>query len=461
MQTGRKSLLTSLGRGVSWAALALAITLGSSGFVRAGDSEESAVQEIIAAVISSVMRIDQTVAGIESAVGAFEESFQSKHIATRQLCISDESGAETCITKAELDAFLKTQREVHASADGVKSDEPAPAADEARALTPPLTAPTTIATVETAPADAAVPHGQAADDQLDATGSISRSEPSPTADAKYPDWQGGWERWYPPNSSYEPHSGLFTAGGQPSFDQSKPWGPGQEAPLTTEYQEVYENSRADQAAGGAGNFFDHAVRCMPGGMPLMTNAFTPLEFVVTPEVTYVLTDNTEPIRRIYTDGRDFPTDIVPTYAGYSIGRWTDQDAAGVYQVLEVETRGPFKGPRAYDATGLPLAFDNQSIFKERIYRDQADPKILHDEVIVIDNALTRPWIVDKKYTNNPHPHWTESGCIETNNMVAIGPQTYFMSADGLLMPVRKDQPAPDLRYFTTGSEDGLRRAAAR
>ena len=47
-------------------------------------------------------------------------------------------------------------------------------------------------------------------------------------------------------------------------------------------------------------------------------------------------------------------------------------------MLEVETRGPFKGPRAYDATGLPLHFDNQSIFKERIFRDKDDPKILHD-----------------------------------------------------------------------------------
>jgi hypothetical protein len=44
----------------------------------------------------------------------------------------------------------------------------------------------------------------------------------------------------------------------------------------------------DQAKGGEGNFFDHAVRCMPGGVLLMTIAFTPLEFVVTPETTKVL-----------------------------------------------------------------------------------------------------------------------------------------------------------------------------
>jgi hypothetical protein len=56
--------------------------------------------------------------------------------------------------------------------------------------------------------------------------------------------------------------------------------------------------------------------------------------------------------------------------------------------------------RAYDATGLPLAFDNQSTFKERIYRDKADPKILHDEITVIDHALTRPWTVDKSMCSN-------------------------------------------------------------
>ena len=83
-------------------------------------------------------------------------------------------------------------------------------------------------------------------------------------------------------------------------------------------------------------------------------------------------------------------------------------------MLEVETRGPFKGPRAYDATGLPLAFDNQSIFKERIYLDKADPNILHDEITVIDHALTRPWTVDKRYVRepNPRPDWDEAYCTE-------------------------------------------------
>lgn len=256
--------------------------------------------------------------------------------------------------------------------------------------------------------------------------------------AKYPDWKGAWARFVVP--------GL---GGQPSFDQTKPWGFGQEAPLTPEYRKVLEDSLADQANGGEGNFFDHAVRCFPGGMPLNMIAFRPLEFVVTPNTTYVMIGGSEHFRRIFTDGRDWPKQIESTYAGYSLGRWIDTDGDGTYDTLEVETRGPFKGPRAYDATGLPLAFDNQSTFKERIYRDKADPKILHDEITVFDNALTRPWTVDKKYVLNPdrRPEWPEAYCSENPSMIAIGKDSYFLSGDGALMPVRKGQSPPDLRYF--------------
>jgi hypothetical protein len=255
---------------------------------------------------------------------------------------------------------------------------------------------------------------------------------------RYPDWKGAWARFVVP--------GL---GGQPSFDQTKPWGFGQEAPLTPEYRKVLEESLADQANGGEGNFFDHAIRCYPGGMPLNMIAFRPLEFIVTPNTTYVLIGGSEHFRRIFTDGRDWPKEIEPTYAGYSLGKWIDTDGDGTYDTLEVETRGPFKGPRAYDATGLPLAFDNQSTFKERIYRDKADAKILHDEITVLDNALTRPWTVDKKYVRdaNPRPNWPEAYCTENPSMMAIGKESYFLSSDGALMPVRKNQLPPDLRYF--------------
>ena len=117
-------------------------------------------------------------------------------------------------------------------------------------------------------------------------------------------------------------------------------------------------------------------------------------------------------------------------------------------MLEVETRG-FKGPRAYDASGLPLHFDNQSVFLERFHLDKADPNILHIETTVIDHALTRPWTVDRRYWRHPdtRPKWPENYCSEGNANIAIGKENYFVSADGFLMPAKKDQAPPDLRYF--------------
>jgi hypothetical protein len=253
-------------------------------------------------------------------------------------------------------------------------------------------------------------------------------------EAKYPDWKGQWTRFTVP---------LKT---QPSHDQTKPWGFGQEAPLTPEYQKVLADSIADQANGGLGNFPTTLGRA--AGMPHMMMAFQPLEFVVTPETTYIMIGSYDHYRRIFTDGRDFPVGDEPTFAGYSIGRWVDEDGDGRYDVLLVETRN-FKGPRAYDEAGLPLHFDNQSIFKERIYRDKADPKILHDEITTIDHALTRPWIVDKKYVLNPakYPVWPEYYITEGNGQIAIGKENYFLSWDGLLMPAKKNQVPPDLKYF--------------
>jgi hypothetical protein len=208
---------------------------------------------------------------------------------------------------------------------------------------------------------------------------------------------------------------------------------------------------ADQAIGGLGNY--PTAHCYPGGMPRMMSTGQ-FEYVISSDTTYILIGGEDHYRRIFTDGRPWPATIDPTYAGYSIGRWIDEDGDGRYDMLEVETRGPFKGPRAYDGTGLPLHFDNESVFKERFYLDKANPNILHNLITVIDHALTRPWTVDKTYrrNTNPSPAWREFYCIEGNVNVVIGKENYFLSAEGLLMPAKKDQAPPDLRYFKQSSK---------
>ena len=121
-------------------------------------------------------------------------------------------------------------------------------------------------------------------------------------------------------------------------------------------------------------------------------------------------------------------------------------------MLEVETRG-FKGPRIYDITGMPLHSDNQSIFKERIHLDKANPNLLHDEITVIDHALTRPWTVDKRYIRNADPlsEWPESICPEYNAWVFTGREVYYLSADGYLMPSKKGPGAARPEIFRSAA----------
>src|SRR6516225_1368724 len=90
------------------------------------------------------------------------------------------------------------------------------------------------------------------------------------AQLQLPDWSGQWIRT-----------------GSGSFDPAKPPGRGQQAPLTPEYQKIFEASLAAQQAGGQGN--DPMARCWPPGMPrMMINYGIGMEFVVTPPTTYLV-----------------------------------------------------------------------------------------------------------------------------------------------------------------------------
>jgi len=188
-------------------------------------------------------------------------------------------------------------------------------------------------------------------------------------ETKYPDLRGQWT----------------AIGGSVKYVPDKPRGLGQEAPLTPEYQAIFEANLKDMAEGGQGT--DPTTWCLSPGMPRVTNGYGEMEFVITPETFHILVFHVLDSRRIFTDGRDFPTDVDPSFLGISIGRWIDTKGEGRYDVLEVETRN-MKGPRAFDASGLPLHADNQTIVKERYTFDRNDPDVISNEVTVFDHALT-------------------------------------------------------------------------
>ena len=110
-------------------------------------------------------------------------------------------------------------------------------------------------------------------------------------DARYPDLNGQWLRADVPGEA-----------GLPPFDPSKPPGRGQQAPLTAEYQAKFEAIFAERAASGLSDVV--STTCLAPGMPMMMQAYAPMQITVLPETTYILIDHIhEAHRRIFTDGR--------------------------------------------------------------------------------------------------------------------------------------------------------------
>src|SRR5262245_47064821 len=97
-------------------------------------------------------------------------------------------------------------------------------------------------------------------------------------EAKYPNLKGAWVR--------------AGQGQTTPWDPSKPSGRGQEAPLTPEYQALYDTGLARRAAGV------NLTSCLPPGMPRSMIAPEPMEIIVMPDTTYIMLTYMSEFRRI-------------------------------------------------------------------------------------------------------------------------------------------------------------------
>jgi hypothetical protein len=91
---------------IGLALLALSVTAGGSAVRAAGDStvlDSVALEPLVK--LADIFQAKMT--RIEASVVALADSLTTKRVAAQELCVADESGAQTCITKAQLDALLK------------------------------------------------------------------------------------------------------------------------------------------------------------------------------------------------------------------------------------------------------------------------------------------------------------------------------------------------------------------
>jgi hypothetical protein len=166
MKSGWNSLVVGGCHVIGLTLLVLSATAGGSVVDAAGDSAalESIAVEPLTKLVSG---LEHRVAAFEALLAKFTDSFTATHIATRELCVADDGGAQTCVTRAQLDRLLKgavqtaqstqatPESQLHLvneqSACPEKCVAPAAVAAAAPAETPPGAGPTTLGSAAAEP----------------------------------------------------------------------------------------------------------------------------------------------------------------------------------------------------------------------------------------------------------------------------------------------------------------------
>ena len=185
--------------------------------------------------------------------------------------------------------------------------------------------------------------------------------------AKLPYWPGYWVSEQYANTTIGGFSGPRPAGAPPIMRLN-----GFDAP----WNEEGRRRQAEAARTRPGR------KAMGWGYPMMMDAATPLQFMITPEETLIVNAYGE-TRHIYTDGRAMPAaeDMWPTVWGTSIGHWEGDTL--VIETVQVQM------PYTY-FHGAP-SLSEEAVYRERI-RLEGD-HIVTDYVIEDPVTLTAPWRV--------------------------------------------------------------------
>lgn len=200
----------------------------------------------------------------------------------------------------------------------------------------------------------------------------AESNPLPPPDTSIPfnphDLSGVWDYY-----NRIPGQGIYvtpskdmpplTAWGKARFDANKPgYGP---------------------RAQPGGN--DPMLECVPTGVPKILFMVLPHEIVQTPDRTFMFFEREHAWREIWTDGRQHPKDVEPTYMGDSIGWWEGD-------TFVVDSVG-FNDKSWLDFYGSPHS--DQLHLIER-YRRLDYKTLLMNLVIDDPKTYTRTWVSDNK-----------------------------------------------------------------
>jgi hypothetical protein len=197
--------------------------------------------------------------------------------------------------------------------------------------------------------------------------------------ASLPDWAGIW-----------------------TFDFPTPGAPPPEQPSLTPQSAAELKVLVDAEAKNQEPATESA-NCLPPGMPTIMSQPYDVEFLFTPGRVTIIQEAYMQVRRVFTDGRDHPAELDPTFNGHSIGHWEDDtlviDTAGLGHRTPLGFNRLEHGPRLHVV--------------ERIHLTAPDRMV--DEMTLTDpDVLLKPWHVVRSYTRHRDLDQLEFICEENN-----------------------------------------------
>lgn len=195
---------------------------------------------------------------------------------------------------------------------------------------------------------------------------------------------------------------LFGGGGD-TFDlprETAPFTPAARAKFNTERNQHGPNVVLDYES----NTDPFIRRCDPLGVPRVLLANHPFKMIPLAAEVIVLYERSHDFREIYTDGRDHPKDLDPSWWGHSIGKWDGG-------TLTVDSVG-FNDKTWLDYQGMP---HSEALHVTERYR-----RMSHDDLqleITIDDPkdYTKAWGVTRDYKLKPWDIGEEICTVESED----------------------------------------------
>ena len=246
-------------------------------------------------------------------------------------------------------------------------------------------------------------------------GKPNLSAKAPRAGNGKPDLSGVWVIQPPPAGEIERiygDLGAAVVAGDDPRTFSKYW-----ANILVDFKPGEEPIRPEAAALASKRMQTRdspTSHCLPISLPIRNLTPFPFKIIQAPETIVILYEADGAYRQIHMDGRKLPEDPIPSWMGYSTGRWEGD-------TLVVDTTG-FNDQGWLDSRGHPRseALRVQERFHRRDFGHMDVQATIEDP-----NVLTKP--VTMKFTEVliPNTNVMESFCIEGERDRASMPKGDF------------------------------------